>query len=97
MAGHAWTRRDFLKGSATAGGLTVAGSVFAACTSTGSGGSALADARRTGTIKVGIAGEVPYGFTANGRSRGRRPRSPGWCSASWGSLTCGLSRWSSTA
>lgn len=73
MAGRAWTRRDFLTRSATVGGLTVAGSVFAACTSTSTGGSALADARRTGTIKVGIAGEVPYGFTEKGRVTGEAP------------------------
>lgn len=69
-----WTRRDFLERSVTAGGLAVGGSLlFGACTSTGGGASTLATAREDGTIRVGIAGEVPYGFTEQGRVTGQAP------------------------
>lgn len=66
----AWTRRDFLRRGAAFG--TMAGAValggpalLAGCTSTSSG-SALANARSSGSIKIGIAGEQPYGFTPPG-------------------------------
>jgi polar amino acid transport system substrate-binding protein len=70
----AWTRRTFLKRSATAGGIAAGGSLlFGACSSTSSG-NALENARSNGTIAIGIAGEAPYGFTsADGRVTGEAP------------------------
>jgi len=59
----AWTRRDFLRRGAVAGTFALAGpAVMAACSSTSSGDT-LANAKKAGTIKVGIANEAPYGFT----------------------------------
>ncbi|HTF53374.1 MAG TPA: ectoine/hydroxyectoine ABC transporter substrate-binding protein EhuB [Pseudonocardia sp.] len=58
-----WTRRDFLRRSAAAGAVALAGpAVLAACSSTSSGDT-LETAKKAGTIKVGIANEAPYGFT----------------------------------
>lgn len=73
-ASGAWTRRDFLRRSATAGGITIGGSLLVgACTTTGSG-NVLERAREAGTIRVGIAGEIPYGFTdQSGRVTGEAP------------------------
>lgn len=73
MTTSAWTRRDFLRRTATAGGLAVGGPLlFGACTRVETG-NALAAAREAGTISVGIAGEVPYGFTSDGRVTGQAP------------------------
>ncbi len=74
MTTGTWTRRDFLRRSATAGGLAVGGGLlFGACSRVEEGGNALQAARDSGTIRVGIAGEVPYGFTDNGRVTGQAP------------------------
>lgn len=74
MTTSAWTRRDFLRRTATAGGLAIGGGVlFGACSRVEEGGNALQAARDAGTIRVGIAGEVPYGFTSNGRVTGQAP------------------------
>lgn len=78
MTERAWTRRDFLRRAAIAGTVAAAGpSVLAACSSTGGGGgsgSVLQNARQAGTIKIGIAGEAPYGFTdASGKVTGEAP------------------------
>lgn len=70
MTSSAWTRRDFLKRSATAGGLALGGAyLLGACGGDdgGSGdaaarGNALQQARQRGSISIGIAGERPYGF-----------------------------------
>jgi polar amino acid transport system substrate-binding protein len=57
------SRRQLLRRGAVAGALALAGpAVLAACSSTSSGNT-LDNARRAGTIKVGIANEAPYGFT----------------------------------
>jgi polar amino acid transport system substrate-binding protein len=57
------TRRQLLRRGAVAGALALAGpAVLAACSSTSSGNT-LDNARKAGTIKVGIANEAPYGFT----------------------------------
>lgn len=73
MASRGWTRRDFLKGSGAAVGALVLGG----CTRTGGGGAGgdpLQEARNSGTIQVGIAGEAPYGFTdASGKITGEAP------------------------
>ena len=76
MTTSAWTRRDFLRRTAATASLAVGGSLLAgACTSTSTGsGNALENARTNGTIKVGIAGEQPYGFTdQSGRVTGEAP------------------------
>lgn len=77
MVNDARTRRGFLKLSGTVagtvGGLVVGGSLLGACTSTSSG-NALANARESGSIKIGIANEAPYGFTDDsGRVTGEAP------------------------
>lgn len=73
MAGP-WTRREFLIRSAAAGGLAIGGSaILGACTDD-DGGNALEDARDDGSIRIGIAGEAPYGFTdEGGRVTGEAP------------------------
>lgn len=65
MTHGSWSRRDFLRSSAAAGMLAIGGTALAACTSTApsGGGSVLERARGAGTIRIGIAGEEPYGFT----------------------------------
>jgi polar amino acid transport system substrate-binding protein len=58
------------------GAVAVGGPVLlSACASTSSGGSdALANAKKAGTIKIGIAGEQPYGYTdAGGKVTGEAP------------------------
>jgi polar amino acid transport system substrate-binding protein len=65
MTQRSWSRRDFLRRTATVGAAAVGGSVFlGACQSTGSADS----------IRIGIAGEEPYGFTdVNGNVTGQAP------------------------
>jgi polar amino acid transport system substrate-binding protein len=68
MTQQGWSRRDFLRRTATAGAVALGGgTVLGACQATGGagagGGSVLENARSAGTIKIGIAGEEPYGFT----------------------------------
>ena len=71
------TRRDFFKRSAVLGAAAVGVPLLAtACTSTSSSGgsSQLDNLRKAGTIKIGIAGEQPYGFTdKSGRVTGEAP------------------------
>lgn len=78
MAREIWTRRDFFRRSAAFGAVAVAGpAALAACSktaSTGSGeGGTLDRIKKAGTIKVGIAGEVPYGYTEGGKVTGEAP------------------------
>jgi polar amino acid transport system substrate-binding protein len=77
---QSWSRRDFLRRTATAGAVAIGGSTFlAACQSTGGGGGAgggsvLENARSAGSIRIGIAGEEPYGFTdVSGNVTGEAP------------------------
>ncbi|MHA6627661.1 ectoine/hydroxyectoine ABC transporter substrate-binding protein EhuB [Pseudonocardia sichuanensis] len=69
-----WSRRDFLRRTATAGAVAIGGAtVLGACQAVPQGGSGgeggeggagtLQRARDAGTITVGIANEAPYGFT----------------------------------
>lgn len=70
-----WTRRDFLRTSGLSAAAVAVGGL-SACTRTSSsgGGGALQQARQSGTIKVGIAGEVPYGYTdKSGKVTGQAP------------------------
>jgi polar amino acid transport system substrate-binding protein len=80
MTHAGWSRRDFLRRTATAGAVALGGSTFlAACQSTGGGGAAgggsvLENARSSGSIRIGIAGEEPYGFTdVSGNVTGEAP------------------------
>lgn len=67
MSNSAWTRREFVRFSTFAGAALLGGSALldgCASTSSSSGpGGVLDNARKSGTIKIGIAGEAPYGFT----------------------------------
>ena len=81
MTQRGWSRRDFLRRTATAGAVALGGgAVLGACQATGGGGAAgggggvLERARSAGTIKIGIAGEEPYGFTeVSGKVTGEAP------------------------
>jgi polar amino acid transport system substrate-binding protein len=80
MTQRGWSRRDFLRRTATAGAVALGGAtVLGACQATGGGGggaaaSALERARSAGRIKIGIAGEEPYGFTdVSGTVTGEAP------------------------
>lgn len=70
-----WTRREFLRRSAVTGALLVGGgALLTACGDDDTVGSPLERARETGRIKIGIAGEVPYGFTDDsGNVTGQAP------------------------
>jgi polar amino acid transport system substrate-binding protein len=70
MSDLRWSRREFLRRTAMAGAVALGGSaVLSACTQTSTGGSGaggtLQSAKQAGTMKVGIAGEAPYGYTDN--------------------------------
>ncbi|BDY31527.1 MULTISPECIES: ectoine/hydroxyectoine ABC transporter substrate-binding protein EhuB [Mycolicibacterium] len=71
-----WTRRDFLRAGGVAGAAALATTgLLAACTEvpkSGAGGT-LARIKDAGVVKIGIAGEVPYGFTQNGQVTGEAP------------------------
>ncbi len=77
MATQRRTRRDFLRLGAVTGVVALGGpAVLAACSEVpqeGEGGGALQRAKDAGSIKVGIAGEVPYGYTENGEVTGEAP------------------------
>lgn len=71
MVTQGWTRRDFFKRAAAAGAVALGGpAILAACERTGGGGGegedALAAARQSGSIRIGIANEQPYGFADEG-------------------------------
>lgn len=78
MATGNWNRRDFLRFGATAGAVAIgAPALLTACeqvpqAGSGSGGT-LQRIKDAGTIKVGIAGEVPYGYTDAGKVTGEAP------------------------
>jgi polar amino acid transport system substrate-binding protein len=71
MTQRGWSRRDFLRRTATAGAVALGGAtVLGACQAVpqGGGGGAgsagtLQRVRDAGTITVGIANEAPYGYT----------------------------------
>lgn len=71
-----WTRRDFLRAGAAAGTLGLGTTaLLAGCSKVpqaGEGGT-LQRVKDAGTIKIGIAGEVPYGYTQNGAVTGEAP------------------------
>jgi polar amino acid transport system substrate-binding protein len=71
-----WTRRDFFRASAITGAVALGGpALLAGCSEVpqaGEGGT-LQRIRDAGTIKIGIAGEVPYGYTEDGKVTGQAP------------------------
>ena len=71
-----WSRRTFLQRTvAGTGGLALAGfglGSLSGCSRVGEGNT-LADAQDSGTIKIGIAGEKPYGYTEGGKVTGQAP------------------------
>jgi polar amino acid transport system substrate-binding protein len=77
MPADNWTRRDFFKRSAILGAVAAGVPLLTtACTSVSSGGgsSQLDNLKKAGTIKIGIAGEQPYGYTDTaGRVTGEAP------------------------
>jgi polar amino acid transport system substrate-binding protein len=78
MAMGNWTRRDFFRFGAVAGTAVIGGpALLTACSEVPQGGSGeggtLQRIREAGTIKVGIAGEVPYGYTDGGEVTGEAP------------------------
>lgn len=76
MTHGTWSRRDFLRHTAASGAVLLGGgAVLSGCSSTGSGGgNTLQRAKDAGTIKIGIAGEEPYGFTdLSGKVTGEAP------------------------
>lgn len=78
MATGNWTRRTFFRFGAVAGVAAIGGpALLAACSKvpeTGSGeAGTLQRIKDAGTIKIGIAGEVPYGYTEDGKVTGEAP------------------------
>src|SRR5690606_27605620 len=79
MAQGEWTRRVLSRRTAMKGAMAVGlAASLAACTEAPQmggqgGGNALQRIRDAGTVKVGIAGEIPYGFTQGGEVTGESP------------------------
>lgn len=78
MAHSEWTRRDFFRRSAVMGAVVLGGpALVSACTQAPQqgqgGGNTLERIRQAGTVNVGIAGEIPYGFTKDGQVTGESP------------------------
>jgi polar amino acid transport system substrate-binding protein len=77
MATHGLTRRDLFRLGALTGVVAVGGpALLTACSEVpqkGEGGGTLQRAKDAKTIKVGIAGEIPYGYTDNGKVTGEAP------------------------
>jgi polar amino acid transport system substrate-binding protein len=71
-----WTRRDFFRVGAFTGAVALGGpALLTGCSEVpqaGDGGT-LQRIRDAGTIKVGIAGEVPYGYTEGDEVTGEAP------------------------
>ena len=76
MANHGFTRRDLFRLSAMTGVVVLGGpAVLTACSEVpqqGEGGT-LQRVKDAGSIKVGIAGEIPYGYTEDGKVTGEAP------------------------
>lgn len=60
-----WSRRSFLRGSVLAGGLVTAPALVSGCSGLGFGNT-LERIREAGVVRVGIAGERPYSYLADG-------------------------------
>lgn len=71
-----WTRRDFFRVSTVAGAVALgAPALLTSCSKVpqGGDGGTLQRIKDAGAIKIGIAGEVPYGYTQNGQVTGEAP------------------------
>ncbi|MBK1785846.1 ectoine/hydroxyectoine ABC transporter substrate-binding protein EhuB [Prauserella cavernicola] len=75
MAHSEWTRRQFLRRSTVLGAVAIGGpTLLSACSSTSSGDT-LQTAQDSGTIRIGIANEQPYGFAdSSGEVTGEAPQ-----------------------
>lgn len=80
MAHGEWKRRVFSRRSAVMGAVVLGVSaLLTACAEApqsgdqGGQGNALQRLQNAGTINVGIAGEIPYGYTENGEVTGESP------------------------
>lgn len=80
MSERTWSRRDFFRRTAVAGAVALGGpALLSACTAAAPppgapGGNILETARAAGSIRIGIAGEQPYGFTTpEGETTGQAP------------------------
>lgn len=87
MTNEGGSRRNFLlRASVGAGGLVLAPTLLAACTKTDPGtgkpdageGGLLEQLKQSGTVKIGFAGEEPYGFEENGEPSGESPAVVGY-------------------
>lgn len=91
MSNQGGSRRNFLlRASVGAGGLVLAPGLLAACTRTETGtgkpaapggegeGGLLEQLKEAGTVKIGFAGEEPYGFLDNGEPSGESPAVVGY-------------------
>jgi polar amino acid transport system substrate-binding protein len=75
-----WSRRSFLTGALGGAGLLMTPGLLAACsrtepgggTATGAGGT-LERIKDSGVVRVGFAGEAPYGFKKDGKLTGQAP------------------------
>ncbi|MCV7283040.1 ectoine/hydroxyectoine ABC transporter substrate-binding protein EhuB [Mycolicibacterium flavescens] len=70
-----WIRRKLIRFGATTAALALGAATLAGCSQVpeaGEGGT-LQRLRDAGTVKIGIAGEVPYGYTENGEVTGEAP------------------------
>ncbi|MEU5089632.1 ectoine/hydroxyectoine ABC transporter substrate-binding protein EhuB [Streptomyces sp. NPDC021356] len=68
------SRRSLLAGVAAAGALGAAGCSRVATASTGSGGDLLDRLRAQGVVRLGIAGEIPFGYIGkDGKVTGEAP------------------------
>lgn len=71
-----WTRRDFFRVGTAVGAVALgAPALLTSCSKVPEGGEGgtLQRIKDAGVIKIGIAGEVPYGYTQNGEVTGEAP------------------------
>jgi polar amino acid transport system substrate-binding protein len=68
-------RRSLIRLGAATGAVVLGAATLAACTQVPGGGEGgtLQRLQDAGTVKIGIAGEVPYGYTENGEVTGEAP------------------------
>lgn len=76
MTGTQINRRNFLIRSSLLGASAIAGpALLTGCSSTSSNQDTLSQAKKQGYFKIGIAGEIPYGYTdKSGQVTGEAPK-----------------------
>lgn len=72
MTSSDWSRRNFLKRTGAAAAMAAVPTALVGCSRVEKAGG-VEDIIKRGYITVGFAGEVPYGFTKNGRITGEAP------------------------